>query len=376
MRGIYKIKSSSVLTVLGLFALGEGAHADVPRDWQMNFQEAATPVMGKVAELHNLLLTIEAFIALFVVSLITYTLLRFRASRNKVPSKTSHNTLIEVIWTAIPVLILVVIAVPSLKLIYYMDKAPNAQVTVKAIGSQWYWTYEYPDHGIKFDSMLVEDKDLQPDHIRLLEVDNRVVVPVNTDVRLITTSMDVLHSWALPAFGVKKDSVPGRLNETWFNVSKEGVYRGQCSELCGSKHGFMPIVVEVVSKARYDQWVAAKKPAAPPTPAPAPAGGAKPATPVPASSSVAPAGTVQTSAVATPAAPATAPPTSAEGAPVGANSAAPTATTPASAPAITAPSPETAIAPAAPVTPPQASAEGTAQPMTAPVAPATQPKGN
>jgi len=376
MQGIYKIKKSSVLTFLGLVLSGGGAFADVPRDWQMNFQEAATPVMEKVAELHHLLLTIEAFIALFVVSLITYTLLRFRASRNKVPSKTSHNTMIEVIWTAIPVLILVVIAVPSLKLIYYMDKAPNAQVTVKAIGSQWYWTYEYPDHGIKFDSMLVEDKDLQPDHIRLLEVDNRVVVPVNTDVRLITTSMDVLHSWAIPAFGVKKDSVPGRLNETWFNVSKEGVYRGQCSELCGSKHGFMPIVVEVVSKARYDQWVAAKKPVAPPAPAPAPAGEAKPATSAPASSSVAPAGTVPTSTVApttatTPAAPApageakpvTSAPASSSVAPAGA---VPTSTV----------APATTATPATPATTPSTSAEGTVQPMTAPAAPATQSKGN
>lgn len=356
MQGIFKIKNSNVLTVLGLFAFGGAACADVPRDWQMNFQEAATPVMEKVAELHHLLLTIEAFIALFVVSLVTYTLLRFRASKNKVPSKTSHNTMIEIIWTAIPVLILVVIAIPSLKLIYYMDKAPNAQVTVKAIGNQWYWTYEYPDHDIKFDSMMVEDKDLQPDQIRLLEVDNRVVVPVGTDIRLITTSMDVLHSWAIPAFGVKKDSVPGRLNETWFNVTKEGVYRGQCSELCGSKHGFMPIVVEVVSKARYDQWVASKKPAKPAPAAAASAEGVKPTTSVSASSPAPSAAAAPTPAPA----PASAPSTGAQ---------------------LTAPAPTGAVTPEVmapvPTIPAPAPAEPTsAQAMTAPAAPATQPKGN
>jgi cytochrome c oxidase subunit 2 len=153
----------------------------------------------------------------------------------------------------------VVIAFPSFKLLYMMDVTPKCDLTIKAIGNQWYWAYEYPDHNIHFDSNIVPDIQLKPGQLRLLEVDNRVIVPVNTNIRLITTSSDVLHSWAVPAFGVKRDSVPGRLNETWFHVKKEGVYYGQCSELCGVKHGFMPIVVEAVSKAKFDQWVASKK---------------------------------------------------------------------------------------------------------------------
>lgn len=250
----------SFLALMGTGLLATTAFADKPHDWQIDFQQPVTPVMEKITEFHDLILVIQFGICAFVGALILYIIFRFRASRNPTPTKTSHNSLLEVIWTLIPVVILIIIVVPSMRLLYFMDVVPKADMTIKAIGNQWYWTYEYPDEDISFDSMLIEDQDLKPGQMRLFEVDNRVVVPTNTVVRLITTSNDVLHSWAVPSFGVKKDSVPGRLNETWFKVEKEGTYRGQCSELCGAKHGFMPIVVEAVSPARYQFWVASHKP--------------------------------------------------------------------------------------------------------------------
>ncbi len=241
------------------FFLPTGAGASFPQPWQMYFQHPATPVMEHLYDFHTLLLFIEGGIVLVVAGLLIFVSWRFRASRHKVPSKTAHNTLIEVVWTLIPVLILGVIAFPSFKLLYMMDVTPKADLTIKAIGNQWYWTYEYPDHDIRFDSNMIPDNQLKPGQLRLMEVDNRVIVPIHTTIRLITTASDVVHSWAVPAFGVKKDSVPGRLNETWFHVKQSGVYYGQCSELCGVKHGFMPIVVEAVPKAEFEQWVASKK---------------------------------------------------------------------------------------------------------------------
>jgi len=225
----------------------------------MYFQNPVTPVMEHLYDFHTLLLYIEGGIVFVVAALLIFVIIRFRASRNKVPSKTAHNTTIEVVWTLVPVLILIVIAFPSFKLLYMMDVTPKADLTIKAIGNQWYWTYEYPDQDIRFDSNMVPEDKLKPGQLRLFEVDNRVVVPTHTNIRLITTSTDVVHSWAVPAFGVKKDSVPGRLNETWFHVKQPGIYYGQCSELCGVKHGFMPIVVEVVSKTDFDMWVASQK---------------------------------------------------------------------------------------------------------------------
>ncbi|MBS0272589.1 MAG: cytochrome c oxidase subunit II [Proteobacteria bacterium] len=234
----------------------------------MYYQDPVTPVMDHLYDFHTLLLCIEGTIVLIVGALLIYVIIRFRASKNAAPSKVAHNTLLEVIWTAIPVLILVFIAFPSFKLLYMMDVTPKADLTIKAIGNQWYWTYEYPDHNIRFDSNIVPEDQLKSGQFRLLEVDNRVIVPTHTNIRIITTSSDVLHSWAVPAFGVKRDSVPGRLNETWFHVKKEGVYYGQCSELCGVKHGFMPIVVEAVTKAQFEQWLVSKK-----NPAQTPSGG-------------------------------------------------------------------------------------------------------
>lgn len=211
--------------------------------------------------MHNLLLVVITGIALLVAALLSYVMVRYRASRNPIPSKTSHHTLLEVMWTMIPVLVLVVIAIPSLKLLFSMDKAQNASMTVKAIGHQWYWTYEYPEKQISYDSLMIEDKDIKAGQIRLLSVDNPIVVPVDTTVRILVTSQDVLHSFAVPALGIKKDAVPGRLNETWLRIAKQGDYYGQCSELCGVKHGFMPIHVKVVSQSEYDTWAQSKAPA-------------------------------------------------------------------------------------------------------------------
>lgn len=230
-----------------------------PLPWQTYFQTPASPVMEDLAWFHTLLLWIEGGIVLTVIALLSYTMWRFRASKNKIPSPRTSHVGIEIIWTLIPVLILAVIAVPSFKLLYKMDVVPKAEMTIKAIGNQWYWTYEYPDHDIHFDSNMIPEDKLKPGQLRLLEVDNRIIVPVETNIRVIVTSADVLHSWAVPAFGVKKDAIPGRLNETWFHVKHPGVYYGQCSELCGVRHGFMPIVVEAVSKEKFKRWLEEKK---------------------------------------------------------------------------------------------------------------------
>lgn len=235
-----------------------GAFAAQPEPWQLGFQPAASAVMEAVRDFYDLLFVIIVAIAAFVLALLVYVMVRFNAKRNPVPSKTSHNTFLEMAWTAIPVVILVVIAIPSFRLLYFQKTVSEAEMemTVKVIGYQWYWSYEYPDHGdIAFDSFIVEEEDLEPGQLRLLEVDNRLVVPVDTNIRLLVTADDVLHSWAVPAFGIKIDAVPGRLNETWVRIEREGVYYGQCSELCGVRHGYMPVAVEAVSKDAFASWV-------------------------------------------------------------------------------------------------------------------------
>lgn len=254
---------STITCVLSLALLcASGVQAQEIQPWQMNFQPSATPVMEQLDSLHDLLLIVITGITLFVMGLLGYTCWRFSAKRNPVPSKTTHNTMIEVIWTVIPALILVVVAIPTFKLLYYMNSEPEADMTLKVIGHQWYWEYEYPEQGIRFDSYLVEEKDLKPGQPRLLDVDNHIVVPVDTTVRVLITAADVIHAFAMPAFGIKTDAVPGHLNQTWFRAEKTGTYRGQCSELCGVRHGFMPIVIDVVSKEEYAQWLVEKKPAA------------------------------------------------------------------------------------------------------------------
>ena len=240
---------------------GTGAWANVPAPWQMGLQQAATPLMQNIDDLHDILLVVCTLITLFVLGLLLYVVWRFRESKNPTPTRTTHNTVVEVLWTVIPVAILVLIAIPSFKLLYYSDTIPKADMTVKAIGHQWYWTYEYPDHGdITFDATMLTDDERKPGQPRLLSVDNRIVVPVNKIVRVQVTADDVLHAWSIPAFGVKIDAVPGRLNEVWFKAERTGVYYGQCSELCGVNHGFMPIRVDVVSVQEFNAWISwAKK---------------------------------------------------------------------------------------------------------------------
>jgi cytochrome c oxidase subunit 2 len=226
-----------------------------PTAWQLNFQAPASPVAEMIVSLHDLLLFITIAISAFVLVLMAYACIRYRASRNPVPSRRTHNSVLEIAWTAIPVLILVVIAIPSFKLLYFMDRVVDPEMTLKAIGRQWYWSYEYPDHGnFTFDAYMIAEQDLTEDQLRLYDVDNPVVLPVDTDIRLLTTASDVIHAWAMPALGVKMDAVPGKVNETWLRINEPGVYYGQCSELCGDYHAFMPIRIEAVSKEDFEAW--------------------------------------------------------------------------------------------------------------------------
>ena len=247
------------LTFIALFSVTE-ALANQPKNWQLSFQDAASQSMREIVNFHDkLLLPIIIAISAFVLFLLVYACIRFSASRNPNPSKRTHNVAVEVLWTLIPCLILIVMAVPSFKILYKQDAIPKADVTVKAIGYQWYWGYEYPDENIIFESYMVADKDLKENQPRLLAVDNEVVVPVNKVIKVLITANDVLHAWALPSFGVKRDAVPGRINETWFKAEKVGTYYGQCSELCGIKHAFMPITVRVVSEEDYQEWLIGAK---------------------------------------------------------------------------------------------------------------------
>jgi cytochrome c oxidase subunit 2 len=230
------------------------------KPWEMNLQEAATPVMDLLVKKHNDLLLVCFGISGFVLVMLTIICLRFNRKRNPVASKVSHNTRLEIVWTILPVCILLWLAVPSLRLHYFMARDVDADMTLKVVGYQWYWHYEYPDSGgVNFDSYLIKDKDLKPGDHRLLAVDNRLVVPVDTKIKVLVTGADVIHSFAVPAFGIKRDGVPGRLNETWFEAKKIGTFFGQCSELCGVGHGFMPIVVDVVSKEDFNKWIEGKK---------------------------------------------------------------------------------------------------------------------
>ena len=234
-------------------AAGGTASAELgqPAPWEYKLQGSGSPVMDTITSFHNILLWIITIITLFVLALLIIVAVKFNAKANPVPSRTTHNTLIEVAWTLIPVLILVGISVPSFRLLFTELDVPKADITVKATGKQWYWSYAYPDNGkFEFDSLLATDK--QP---RLLAVDNEMVVPVNKVVRVQTTGADVIHSFSVPAFGIKIDAIPGRLNETWFKATKVGMYYGQCSQLCGKDHAFMPIAVRVVSDQEFAAWV-------------------------------------------------------------------------------------------------------------------------
>ena len=242
------------------------------RPWEWWHQAPATPAMEQIGAFHYMLFWIMVAICVLIVALLAYVLLRYNAARNPTPSRTSHNTAVEVTWTVLPVITLVVIAIPSFRLLYHTDRATDAELTLKAIGHQWYWEYQYPDNGdFSLLSNMIPEEELQPGQPRLLAVDNRVVLPVDTTIRILVTADDVLQSWAVPSFGIKMDGVPGRLNETWARIEEEGVYYGQCSELCGINHAYMPIAVEAVSKERFAQWVEEAKArfgkAQPPAPA-------------------------------------------------------------------------------------------------------------
>jgi cytochrome c oxidase subunit 2 len=246
------------LTIVAALAGGEPALAGLgqPSPWQLGLQQSASPVMDNIIWFHDFLLYIITAIAGFVLALLIIVMVRFNARANPAPSRTTHNTLIEIAWTIIPIMILMFIAVPSFKLLFFQLNVPPADLTVKATGKQWFWSYTYPDNGgFEFDSLMLKEGERKQDQPRLLAVDNEMVVPVNKTVRVITTGADVIHSFAVPSFGIKIDAVPGRINETWFTATREGVYYGQCSELCGKDHAFMPIAVRVVSEQAFSAWI-------------------------------------------------------------------------------------------------------------------------
>jgi cytochrome c oxidase subunit 2 len=259
---VFSRLTAFALTLGILFAGAGAALADVgrPSPWQLGLQDAASPVMVDITWFHDFLLWIITGITAFVLILLLVVIVRFNARANPTPSRTTHNSLLEVAWTILPVVILVAIAIPSFRLLFVQLDVPKPDLTVKATGKQWYWSYNYPDNGnFEFDSLIVEDKDLKPGQPRLLTVDNEMVVPVNKVVHVLVTGADVIHSFAVPSFGVRIDAVPGRLNDTWFRATSEGLFHGQCSELCGKDHAYMPITVRVVSDAEFAAWVETEK---------------------------------------------------------------------------------------------------------------------
>lgn len=254
-----KTRLAALAVFFSTILIGAGASmAQAPKDWQMGFQDAHSPTMERIVSLNDILFWICVAISVVVMGLMLYIFVRFNRKRNPTPQKFTHNSLVEVLWTVIPVIILVAVAIPSFRLLYFMDRTSEAEMTIKAIGHQWYWTYEYPDLGedISFDAVMLQEDELSEGQIRLLETDESVVVPVDTNIRLLVTADDVIHAWTIPSFGIKIDAVPGRINEGWFRVDAEGTYYGQCSELCGRDHAFMPIRVEAVSKEAYAEWAA------------------------------------------------------------------------------------------------------------------------
>ena len=252
------IAATMAATISIVFSGGMALAANgQPSPWQLGFQQSATPVMDDVVWFHNFLLYIIAAVSAFVLVLLVIVIFRFNARANPIPSKTTHNTTIEVVWTVVPVMILAAIAVPSFRLLFLQQTIPPADITVKATGRQWYWNYGYPDSKFEYDSYMLQDKERKADQPRLLAVDNDLVVPVNKVVRVLVTAdpIGVIHAFAVPSFGIKIDAVPGRLNETWFKATREGIYYGQCSELCGKDHAYMPIAVRVVSEGEFAAWL-------------------------------------------------------------------------------------------------------------------------
>jgi cytochrome c oxidase subunit 2 len=242
-----------IACIVFVFSHDALAHS-VPK--QIGLQDPATPVMERIYDFHTLLLYIITAITIFVLALLAYVMFRFNAKANPEPADFTHNAFIEVVWTVVPVIILLLIAIPSLKLVYYQDRVAEPEMTLKVTGYQWYWGYEYPDHdGINFFSYMIPDEEISGDQLRLLSTDNPVYLPIDTNIQILVTAADVIHAFAVPAFGVKKDAVPGRINETWVRITKEGTYYGMCSELCGKDHAFMPIEIRAVSKEDFNLWV-------------------------------------------------------------------------------------------------------------------------
>ncbi|RAU22460.1 cytochrome c oxidase subunit II [Paramagnetospirillum kuznetsovii] len=253
-------RQAIVLTVFFAAVLASStAIAGEPRPWAISFQPPASSTMDGIVSLAGFINSVIVGITLLVSALLGYACWRFRAERNPSPARWSHHTPLEVAWTTIPAVILLLIAVPSFRLLYFMDRVHDADLTLKIIGHQWYWSYEYPDQDFKFDSMMVQTDDLKPGQPRLLTADNELVIPAGVPIRLQMTAEDVIHSWAVPAFGVKSDAVPGRLSESWVQVKEPGQYYGQCSQLCGVNHGFMPVHVRAVTKEEFAAWVAGAK---------------------------------------------------------------------------------------------------------------------
>jgi cytochrome c oxidase subunit II len=252
--------AAGLAALAGVALAANGALADQPHPWQLGMQDPATPITERIHAFHDELLVIIFAISLFVFGLLIYVMVRFNARAHPVPTRTSHNTVVEVLWTVIPVLILVTIAIPSFKLMYYMDRVPDSKMTIKVTGHQWYWEYNYPDQGnFSFNSNLVGEKDLKPGQPRLLEVDNPLVIPVGTNIRVQVAGVDVIHSWFVPSFGFQEYAVVGRLNEAWINVDHEGTYYGECNQICGVNHAFMPIEVKVLSQGDFDKWLTEAK---------------------------------------------------------------------------------------------------------------------
>lgn len=258
------IAMGTLLAGAPAFAQAEGAAEGQHMErwnWQIDLIEAATPVKEQMHWFHNgVLLPLITAISVFVLVLLLWVMIRYRAGANPNPQTFTHNTTVEVVWTLVPVAILIAISIPSFRLIYFSDRAVNPEMTIKVTGRQWYWDYEYPDHGnFLFSAYMIPDADIKDPSHRLLDTDNPVVLPVDTTIRVLVTAGDVLHSFAVPAFGIKTDAVPGRINETWVRIEKPGVYYGQCSELCGTQHGFMPIEIHAVSKEEFNAWVETAK---------------------------------------------------------------------------------------------------------------------
>jgi len=248
--------AAAMMAAWTLWSASAGAETGQPVPWQIGMQPAVTPIAEQMIAFHDFLLYITAGIVLFVFVLLAYVMVRFNKRANQNPTQTTHNTLIEVLWTVVPILILLAISVPSFRLLFAQYDYPEADLVIKATGHQWYWSYEYPDHeGVNFDAVMVEEADLKQGQPRLLATDNDVVVPVNKNVHVLVTASDVIHNWTIPAFGSKIDAVPGRILRTWFRAEKEGMYYGQCSELCGQRHAYMPIAVKVVSEEEFEAWL-------------------------------------------------------------------------------------------------------------------------